>query len=52
MYTTHAEVFQDFANLQAIELVDPHAWYYTNQQDPRYKIPAVIEEMKCLWKII
>ena len=46
MYTTHAEVFQDFANLQAIELVDPHAWYYTNQQDPRYKIPAVIEQLK------
>ena len=29
--------------------MDPHKWYYANQQDPRYKVGDVIEEMKKLY---
>lgn len=43
---THAEIFQDFADLKKIILIDPHKWYYANQQDPRYKTGAVLEKMK------
>ena len=46
---TYAEIFQDFHNLKKIIFVDPHKWYYANQQDPRYKVGDVIEEMKKLY---
>jgi len=39
---THAELFQDFYDLQAVVLVHPYKWYYANQQDPRYKTPDVL----------
>lgn len=39
---TYAEIFQDFADLQKIIRVDPHKWYYANQQDPRYKVGDVL----------
>jgi hypothetical protein len=29
--------------------VDPHKWYYASQQDPRYKVGDVIEEMQKLY---
>ena len=46
---TYAEIFQDFQDLKKIIFVDPHKWYYANQQDPRYKVGDVIEEMKNLY---
>ncbi len=46
---TYAEIFQDFHALKKIIFVDPHKWYYANQQDPRYKVGDVIEEMKTLY---
>jgi len=46
---TYAEIFQDFHNLKKIIFVDPHKRYYASQQDPRYKVGDVIEEMKKLY---
>mgnify|MGYP007050513728 CR=1 FL=1 len=48
---THAELFQDFYDLQAVVLVHPYKWYYANQQDPRYKTPEVLSYLADLWKI-
>ena len=45
---TYAEIFQDFHDLKKIIFIDPHKRYYANQQDPRYKVGDVIEEMKKL----
>lgn len=44
--STHWEIFQDFADLKKIILIDPYKRYYANQQDPRYKVEAVLEKMK------
>lgn len=49
--TTYAQIFQDFSKLQNIIQIDPHKWYYANQQDPRYKTWIVIEKMQEIWKI-
>ncbi|HCB51099.1 TPA: hypothetical protein DEP21_00695 [Patescibacteria group bacterium] len=49
--TTHAELFQDFAKLEKIVFVDPHKWYYANQQDPRYKTPDVVAKLAEIWGI-
>ncbi len=46
---TYAEIFQDFHDLKKIIFVDPHKRYYANQQDPRYKVWDVVEEMKRLY---
>lgn len=46
---TYAEIFQDFHNLKKIIFVDPHKWYYASQQDPRYKVGDVLEEMQKLY---
>lgn len=46
---TYAEIFQDFHNLKKIIFVDPHKRYYAAQQDPRYKVGDVIEEMKKIY---
>ncbi|MCX6825257.1 MAG: hypothetical protein NTY80_03440 [candidate division SR1 bacterium] len=46
---TYAEIFQDFHNLKKIIFVDPHKRYYASQQDPRYKVGEVIDEMKKLY---
>lgn len=45
---TYAEIFQDFANLQKIIQIDPHKWYYANQQDPRYKVGEVLAQLAAL----
>lgn len=42
---THSEVFQPYKNLKKIFLVDPHKWYYHNQQDPRYSLVSVAQRM-------
>lgn len=42
---TYAEIFQDFNDLKKIIRVDPHKWYYANQQDPRYKVGEVLKKM-------
>ena len=49
IYASPSEIFQDFHNLKKIILIDPHKWYYANQQDPRYKVGAVLEEMAKLY---
>lgn len=46
---TYAEIFQDFNDLKKIIRVDPHKWYYANQQDPRYKVGEVLKKMAELW---
>jgi len=48
---THAELFQDFKDLQSVVLVHPYKWYYANQQDPRYKTPEVLSYLADIWKI-
>ena len=45
---TYAEIFQDFHNLKKIIFIDPHKRYYAHQQDPRYKVGDVLEEIKNL----
>jgi len=46
VFCTHSEMFQDRPNLKIIQFHDPHKRYYANQQDPRYKVRLVVEEMK------
>ncbi|AHB41462.1 hypothetical protein P148_SR1C00001G0672 [candidate division SR1 bacterium RAAC1_SR1_1] len=48
---THAELFQDFHDLQSVVLVHPYKRYYANQQDPRYKTPDVLAYLASIWKI-
>jgi len=48
---THAELFQDFKDLQAVVLVHPYKRYYANQQDPRYKTPEVLSYLADIWKV-
>jgi hypothetical protein len=31
--------------LKKILFVDPHKWYYNNQQDPRYSLSTVVQKM-------
>lgn len=50
--STHSEVFQDYKNLKKIILFDPSKWYYTNQQDPRYKIWEVLDNLSELRSIV
>ncbi len=40
--TTHAEMFQDFYDLQSISVIHPYKRYYAHQQDPRYKTIDVL----------
>lgn len=42
---THAEIFQDWNDLQYISFVAPQKWYFASQRDPRYKTQAVLEKM-------
>ena len=42
---THWNVFADWENLWHIIMVDPHKWYYKNQQDPRYQTTSVLKKM-------
>lgn len=51
IFASPSEIFQDFKDLKKIVLIDPHKWYYANQQDPRYKVGAVLEEMKSLYNV-
>ena len=42
---THWNIFADWENLGHIIMVDPHKWYYKNQQDPRYQTTSVLKKM-------
>lgn len=42
LMTTFAGIFHDRKNLQRILFIQPHKRYYQHQQDPRYKVAAVI----------
>lgn len=46
IFASPSEIFHDFYDLKKIIFIDPHKWYYANQQDPRYKVAKVLEEMK------
>lgn len=52
IFCTHGEMFQDYKNLKEIILVDPNKRYYTNQQDPRYKVKTVVKKMKTIYDAI
>jgi primosomal protein N' len=43
LMTTFAGIFHDRKNLQRILFIQPDKRYYQHQQDPRYKVPAVID---------
>ena len=45
IYATHSEIFQNYNDLKKIIIYYPHKWYYSNQQDPRYKTLAVVQKM-------
>lgn len=49
IYATYSQVFRDWNDLQKIILIDQHAWWYKNFQEPRYFLPTVIEQLKTLW---
>lgn len=46
LITTPAGIFQDRKDLQLIYLVDEHKRRYKSAQDPRYRTPTVLAEMK------
>jgi len=50
IYASPSEIFHDFYDLKKIIFIDPHKWYYANQQDPRFKVGAVLEEMAKLYE--
>lgn len=41
--TTFAGIFHDRKNLTDVLFVQPHKRYYQHQQDPRYKVPEVVD---------
>ncbi len=45
IFATHSEIFQNYNDLKKIIIFYPHKRYYANQQDPRYKTLAVVQEM-------
>ena len=49
IYASPSEIFHDFSHLKKIIFIDPHKWYYANQQEPRFKVGAVLEEMAKLY---
>lgn len=42
---TYSQLFQDRAHLTSITLIDQHKWYYKSQQDPRYYVPTVAQQL-------
>ena len=42
---TYSQLFKQRENLTHITLKDQHAWWYKNQQDPRYHTVDVVKEM-------
>lgn len=49
IYASPSEIFHDFYDLKKIIFIDPHKRYYANQQEPRFKVGAVLEEMAKLY---
>ena len=45
IFSTGSEVFQDFMKLEKIYFIEPQKWYYSSQQDPRYKVETVLRQM-------
>ena len=45
IYATYSQIFRDRNILQKIILIDQHAWWYKNMQDPRYFVPTVVEKI-------
>lgn len=50
IFTTPGEVFQDYKNLSKIYFIFPHKRYYTNQQDPRFKMWDIVKILTSLWQ--
>jgi len=45
LFCTHSQIFQDYKNLKKIYVFDPYKWYYKNHQNPRYRLPEVINQI-------
>ena len=45
VFATHSWVFQNWKELKEIIVLRPHMRYYKNQQQPRYRLPEVVEKM-------
>jgi len=48
--STYGEIFQDYYDLKKIIFIDPHKWYYANQQDPRYKVGDVLNKIEEIYE--
>jgi len=51
IYASPSEIFHDFYDLKKIIFIDPHKRYYANQQDPRFKVGAVLQRMSELYDV-
>jgi len=51
LISTSAWVFHDWRNLKNIVFIDPNKRYYKNQQDPRYNVNDVLENIRKFWWI-
>jgi hypothetical protein len=49
VYATYSQVFRDRNDVQKILLIDQHARWYKNFQEPRYFLPTNIDKMTELW---
>lgn len=49
IFSTPGEVFQDYKSLSKIYFIFPHKWYYSNQQDPRYKMEDIVKIFSLLY---
>jgi primosomal protein N' len=49
IYATYSQVFRDWNDLKKIILIDQHAWWYKNYQEPRYFAPTVIDQIMQTW---
>ena len=48
IFSTPGEVFQDYKSLSKIYFIFPHKRYYSNQQDPRFKMEDVVNVLSLI----
>lgn len=49
VYATYSQVFRDWNDLKKVIMIDQHARWYKNFQEPRYFAPTVIDYMEKIW---
>lgn len=49
VYATYSQIFWDWNTLQKIILIDQHAWWYKNYQEPRYFLPTVAQKLQSVY---